>query len=195
MDPALLSIQGTVIQAYASLLGIIGMYFVFLNQRKNDQTRDLFTRFKVKADSLIDFINREIGPAYSSQPLIRADSDNPEEVLEALNQFEKDRKSEIPQLAIDEVKKLFTLWAIVQREKDSLIQIKNALAERSTKMIMPRKSLLAFVSFFTFVLIFSFFSMLAVYLDSSMQNPMTEFVIFFAIIGTVPLGNLIYRIK
>ena len=74
LDSSLLSILGAVLQTYASLLGIIGMFLVFLKQYKDSQIRDLETRLRIKADSLIDFVNREIAPAYDNQPTIIADT-------------------------------------------------------------------------------------------------------------------------
>ncbi len=195
MDSALISIIGTIIQAYATILGIVGMYLIFLNQRKSDQVRELATRFKIKSDSLIDFINREISIAYQNQPLIRADCDKPAEVIEAITAFEAERKNDIPNLSTDEVRKLFLLWAIVHREKDGIVQMERELSTLSSKLIMPRGTLLPFVIFFTFVLIFAFVEMLAVYLGVPLQVYITGTLIVTAIIGIAPLGNLIYKIK
>lgn len=195
MDSSLLSILGSIIQAYASLLGIIGMYLIFLRQRKDDQIRELNTSFKMKSDSIIDFINREISPAYKNEPLIRVDSEDLDQVIRAIDLYESERKKEIPKLDMHDVRTLITLWTIVQREKETLLQIRSELLGRSKRPIMPRISLTIFVGFFAFELFFSFLSMLIVFAENNLQYTATGLSIILAIIGIIPLGNLIYRAR
>lgn len=194
MDANLLSILGSIIQAYSSLLGIVGMYLIFLKQRKGDQIRDLITRFKIKSDSLIEFINREISQAYKNEPAIRVNSEEPEEIIKAVDSFEADRKNEIPVLPTKEIRKLIVDWAIIHREKDSLIEIKTELAEHAKSPLMPKKSLFFFVGFFAFELALSLFSVLIIFLEVPLQYQFTGLSLVFAIIGIIPLGNLIYRV-
>ena len=193
MDSALLSIIGTIVQAYASILGIIGMYIVFLRQRKDDQIRNLSTRLKIKSDSLIDFINREIAPAYSNAPIIRVDSQRFDEVFEAIDQYQSERKTEIPSISMEDVKRLLTLWTIAQREKEELIQINNELLAQHKKPVIPKRSSIFFVGYFMFELFFSFLGIFLIFVEHDLQYLVTQLAIILAIIGLFPLGSLIAR--
>jgi len=195
MDSSLLSIVGTIVQAYASILGIIGMYIVFLKQRKDDQIRSLRTRLQIKSTSLIDFINHEIAPAYDKTPIVRVDSQNYELVLEAIDQYQSERKKEIPDLGMEDVKKLLILWTIVQREREELTQLNNELLAQSKKHIMPKRSSILFICYFMFELLLGFIGLLLIFSEHNMQYLVTQLAIILAMIGLVPLGNLIYNIR
>ena len=194
MDSSLLSIMGTIVQAYATILGIIGMYIVFLRQRRDDQIRDLSTRLQIKSDSLIDFINREIAPAYSNAPIIRVDSRRYDQVLEAIDQYQSERKKEIPNLSMEDVRRLITLWTIVQREREELVQLNNKLLAQSKKPIIPKQSSIFFVGYFMLVLFFGFLGLFLIFVGHDLQYLITQLAIILAIIGLFPLGNLIYNI-
>ena len=195
MDSSLLSIIGTIVQAYASLLGIIGMYMVFLRHRTDDQIRDLSTRLKIKSDSLIAFINREIAPAYSNAPIIRVDSQKCEEVLEAIDQYRSERKKEIPNLSMEDVKRLLTLWTIVQREKEELVQLDNELLAQVKKPVIPKRSSIFFVGYFMFELFFGFLGIFLIFVEHDLQYLITQLAIILAAIGLFPLGTLIYNVR
>jgi hypothetical protein len=195
MDAALLSVLGTIVQAYASILGIIGMYLVFLRQRADDKKNEVKSRARVKSDSLVDFINREIAPAYANVPVIRVDSEKTEEVVNAVNHYWSDRKTETPHLGIDDVKRLVVLWAIAQREKEQLLQIKAEFKTIENKRTVPRSSALLFIGYFLFVLTFGFVCLFLVFMNSSLANSLTFWIILFSIAGAFPLGNLFYSIR
>jgi len=195
MDSSLLSILGTIVQAYASLLGIIGMFLVFLRQRKDDRIRDLRTRFKIKADSLIDFINREIAPAYTNEPVIRVDSEDYDNVVEAIDQYQSEREKEIPRLDMKNVRRLLILWTIAKREKEELTQLRNALLAQSGKAAMPHRPYIFFVGYFAFELFFGFLGIFIVSIEHDFQYLITQLNIIFAIVGLLPLGSLIYSIR
>lgn len=195
MDPSLLSIMGTIVQAYASLLGIIGMYIIFLKQRKDDRIRDLETRLKIKVDSLIDFINREIAPAYTNEPVIRVDSEDYGNVVEAIDQYQSEREKEIPSLDIKDVRRLLTLWTIAKREREELTQLQNELLAQSEKPAMPHRPYIFFVGYFTFELFFAFLGIFLVFIEHDFQYLVTQLNIILATIGLVPLGSLIYSIR
>ena len=165
---------------------------IFLKQRKDDRIRDLNTRLKIKADSLINFINREIAPAYSSEPVIRADY---EEVLKAIDQYRSEREAEIPNLSVEDLKRLVTLWTIAQREREGLVQLKNELLEQSKKTLMPHRSSLFFICYFMFELIFGFVALFLVLAEHDFQYIVTQLAVILAIIGLLPLGNLVYNIR
>jgi hypothetical protein len=195
MDSSLLSIIGTIVQAYASILGIIGMYIVFLRQRKTDQIRDLSTRLKTKSDSLIDFINREIAPAYSNAPIIRVDSQRFDEVLEAIDQYQSERKREIPDVSMEDVKRLLILWTIMQKEKEELVQLNNELLAHLKKPVIHKRSSIFFVGYFMFTLFFCFLGFFLIFAEHDLQYLITQLAIMLAIIGLFPLGTLLYNIR
>lgn len=195
MDTSLLSIMGTIVQAYASILGIIGMYIVFLRQRKNDKIRDLSTRLKIKSDSLIDFINREIAPAYSNAPIIRVDSQRCDAVLKAIDQYRSERKKEIPNLSMEDVKRLLILWTIVEREREELVRLNNGLLTQAKKPIIPKRSSIFFVGYFMFELFFGFLGIFLIFVGHDLQYLITQTAIILATLGLFPLGTLIYNIS
>jgi len=194
MDSSLLSIMGTIVQAYASILGIIGMYMVFLRQRKDDQIHTLNIRLKAKSDSLIDFINSEIVPAYANSPTIRVDSQNFDDVLEAIDQYLSERKREIPTLSTEDIKRFLILWEIAQREKEELVQLNNELSTQLEKQVLPKGSAIIFVGYFTFTLFFGFLSFLLILFEPNLEYIVTQILILLAIIGVFPLGRLFYKI-
>lgn len=195
MDASLLAIIGSILQVYATILGIIGMYMVFLRQRKDDQIRDLSTRLKTKSDSLVHFINREIAPAYRNAPIIRVDTQKCDEVLDAIDQYHSERKKEIPNLSMDDVRRLLILWTIAQREKQELVQLNNEMVAQSENSVIPRRFLVFFVGYFMFELFFGFLGVLLVFVEHDLQYLITQLAIILAIIGLFPLGTLIYNIR
>jgi len=62
---------------------------------------------------------------------------------------------------------------------------------------MPKIALLLFVGFFGFVLVLSLVSLLFVSMsiDQVIALVLTQICIVLAIIGILPLGNLLYRIR
>ena len=195
MDASLLSTLGAVLQTYASLLGIIGMFLVFLKQYKDSKIRDLETRLRIKADSLVDFINREIATAYDNEPTIRVDSQNYDDAIKAIEEYRSERKNDIPHIDTENVKRLLILWTIAEREKEALIQLRNESILISKKPILPSRSLMFFISYFTLELLFGFLGVLLVMIEHSLQYSMTMITVILAIIGLVPLGNLLYKIR
>lgn len=191
----LLTVLGTVIQAYAALLGIIGMYVIFLKQKKDDEIRDTENRLKIKMESLINFINREIAPVYPNEILLRDGIDNVDLLIDSISTYESERKKEIPTISYDDVRKLISIWTIVHKEKDELIASKNALINIKTIPVMSRKALLIFISYFSFVVVFGFIGCLSILMGYDQQIYLTMICVIFAIIGMVPLGNLLYRIR
>jgi len=194
IDSSLLSILGSIIQSYASILGIVGMYMIFLKQRKDEKVKELSTRLKIKADSMLDFINREIAPAYRDTPLIRADTENADEAIEAIGQYESDRRKEIPDVSRDDVRRLLVLWAIVGREKEALLQINNEF-KQSRASTTSGKYFFPFVVFFTFELAFSFLGIFFVFIEHQYQYAITATSIGLAMLGVIPLANLIFRLR
>jgi len=195
LDSSLLSILGAVLQTYASLLGIIGMFLVFLKQYKDSQIRDLETRLRIKADSLIDFVNREIAPAYDNQPTIIADTQDYDVTIKAIEEYRSERKKDIPSLDTENVRRLLVLWTIVDRDKDTLVQLKNEFDSLIKKPILPTRSLMFFVSYFIAELLLGFVGVLFVMIAHDLQYSITMAAVMFAMIGLLPLANLLYRIR
>jgi len=194
MEQNLLSIVGIIVQVYATILGIIGMYLVFLRQRTDDQNRDLITRIKIKSSSLVNFINREISPAYENNPTIIVDTQKFDDVIKSIDQYQSDRKKEIPDLGLEDVKRLLLLSTIVQREKEELSQLNAELCERSKKPIISKRSSILFIGYFVSVLFTSFLSILLIYFEHSFQNMFVLLTVTLAIGGLLPLGILFYYI-
>lgn len=192
MDQGLLSVVGNILQVYASILGIIGMYLVFLRQKKDEQNRELRTRINLKSTSLIDFINREIAPAFKNSPMITVDSQNSDTVIEAINKYELDRKEDIPDVDIDDIKRLLVLWAIISREKEELILLKAELQNRKKDVVLPNRRSMFFIGYFIFELFVGFLATVFIYFDHELQNPIVLLTILFAIGGLFPLSILIY---
>lgn len=195
MDSSLLSILGAVLQTYASLLGIIGMFLVFLKQYKDSQIRDLETKLRNKADSLIDFMNREIAPAYDNQPTIIADIQDYGATIKAIEDYRSERKKDIPSIDTENVRRLLVLWTIVDRDKDTLVQLKNEFDSLAKRPILPTRSLMFFVSYFTAELLLGFVGVLFVMIEHDLQYSITMTAVMFAVIGLLPLANLLYRIR
>ncbi len=191
-----ISILGTIIQAYASILGIVGMYLVFMRQRKADYYRDLKTRLRTKSETLVGFINREISPAYKDSPIIRADFENVEEVITAIDIYRSEREKEVPDLSTDDVKRLITLWSIEQKEKEELIQLKNQVAQNQ-KTVFSNRSFIVFTVYFLFELGLAFLSAFVVLqgLEYQYQFFATQLTLLLAILGLLPLGYLFYDIR
>ncbi len=194
MDSSLLSILGSIAQVYASILGIMGMYMVFQKQRKDDRIRDLNIQFTTKANSLMDFINREIAPAYSNESLIRVDTRDYELVLKAIEQYRFERKEEIPTISTRDMKTFLTLWAFVDKERDDLVQL-SVLLVHSSKEVMSSNTLMFFMGYFTFELFFSFLSMYFVFINHNLQYSIPGLNIIFALIGLFPRANMIYNLR
>jgi hypothetical protein len=192
----LISILGSIVQAYASLLGIVGMYLVFLRQRRADYMRDIKTRLRTKSETLVGFINREISPAYKDSPIIRVDFENFEEVIRAIDNYRSERTKEIPDLSTDDVKRLITLWSIEQKEKEELIQLKNQL-EQNQKPVFSNLSFIIFAVYFLFELGFALLSFFVVLsgLEYQYQFFVTQLTLLLAILGLLPLGYLFYDIR
>jgi len=187
--------MGTIIQAYSSIIAIIGVYMVFLTQKEHDRTRDLSTRLKTKADSLISFINREISPAYTNEPVIRVDSEDCDETLKAIDQYRLERQKEVPNLDMKDVKRLLMLWTIMQREREELVQLRNELLVRSKKSVMPHQPSLFFIGYFASVLFFAFLGIFLIFIGHNFQYLVTQVAIVLAVIGLLPLVNLLYNIR
>lgn len=195
MDASLLSVLSAVLQTYASLLGIIGMFLVFLRQNKDSRVRDLDTRLRAKIDSLIDFVNREIAPVYDNEPRIRVDSQNCDEALEAIVEYKAARKNEIPRIGNEDIKRLLILWTFVEWERKDMLQLRNESQALSKRPIMPTHSFLFFVSFFALELLLGFSGVLLVMFEHCLQYTVTVITVIVAMVGLVPLGNLLYRIR
>lgn len=195
MDSDLLSVLGIVLQTYASILGLIGMFILFYIQNKKDKIHSLKTRLKIKSDSLIDFINRELASAYDDSLVIRVDRHNYDEVIEAIEQYELDRKKDIPDLDMEDLKIFINLWKIVEREREELIQFKNELSILLGKPVMSNKTFFFFVGYFIFELIFGFTGIGIVFIEHKLQNLITYIILVSAVVGVIPLGNLLYDIK
>lgn len=193
MDQGLLSVVGNILQVYASILGIIGMYLVFLRQKKDEQNRELRTRINLKSTSVIDFINREIAPAFKNSPMITVDSQNPDAVIEAINKYEVDRKEDIPHVDNDDIKRLLVLWAIIHREKEELIILKAELQNRKKDVVLPNRRSMFFIGYFIFELLVGFLATVFIYFDHEFQNPIVLLTILLAIGGLLPLSLLIYN--
>ncbi len=183
------------LQTYASLLGIIGMFLVFLKQYKDSRIRDLETRLRIKADSLIDFINREIAPAYDNQPSIIADTHDYDTTVRAIEDYRSERKKDIPSLDTDNVRRLLVLWAIADRDKDTFVQLKNEFDLFEKKPVLPTCSMMFFVSYFTVELLLGFVGILFVMVEHEYQYLTSMVIVGLAIIGLLPLANLLYRIR
>lgn len=195
MDASLLSILGAVLQTYASLLGIIGMFLVFLKQYKESQTRDLETRLRTKIDSLVDFINREIAPAYDNEPTLVVDPQDYDGAIRGIEDYRSERKKDIPPLDTENVRRLLVLWTIVQRDKETLVQLKNEFDLSRKRPIMPTRSLMFFVAYFSAGLLLGFVGLLFVMAEHNLQYWMTAVTVIFAMIGLLPLASLLYRIR
>jgi len=168
---------------------------VFLAQKKHDRTRDLSTRLKTKADSLVSFINREISPAYAGGPMIRVDSEDCGETLKAIDQYRLERQNGVPKLDMENVKRLLILWTIAQREREELVQLRNELLAHSKKSVMPHRSSLFFIGYFTSVLFFAFVGIFLISIGHNFQYSITQLAIVLAVIGLLPLVSLLYNIQ
>jgi hypothetical protein len=156
MDASLLSILGTIVQAYASILAIVGMYAVFYRQRKDERIRDTRTRFENKARSLVDFINHEIAPAYSADTVVKVDVQDPPAVLAAIDEYRIVCKNQsVKSLGNENYEKLIKLWSIVDGDKEDLLQIKMRL-EEFENVAVPSRSMMLFVGYFIFELVLCF---------------------------------------
>lgn len=192
-----MSILGIIIQAYASILGIIGMYIVFLKQRRNDHLQVLSARFRMRAASLTDFINREIAPAYPDRAMMKASASGGEsfdDIIETIEHYRLERQKQIPSLNSKNLKALVTLWAMVQRDKDELVALKNEFSGLSAKPVMSRGSFTLFVGFFASELFLSFVAVYLVFVSHNLQYSITQLAIILAITGLVPLTSLLYRL-
>jgi hypothetical protein len=195
MEDSLLSILGTIIQAYASILGIVGMYLVFLKDKKDDKLQTLKTKLEVKCQSLLDFINYEIAPAYGNGKILRTDVETCCTFLDSVDEYEKARKTEIPNLGDDDIKRLITFWAIVKREKVGIKQLEAELKSSSNDNVMKKRSSIFFVAFFILELLFAFVGILLVSMGNEFQSIVTQVNIIVAIIGLIPMGLLFFNIK
>ena len=195
MEDSLLSILGTIIQAYASILGIVGMYLVFLKDKKDEKLQTLKTKLEIKCQSLLDCINHEIAPAYGNGKILITDVGNCCNFLASVDEYKKARKTEIPNLENDDIKRLITFWAIVKRETLGIRQLEAELKSSSKDNIMKKRSSIFFVSFFMLELLFAFLGILFVSMGHDYQLVITQANIIVAIIGLIPMSFLFINIR
>jgi hypothetical protein len=140
-------------------------------------------------------VNREIAPAYDNEPRIRLDSQNYDEALNAIAEYKVARKNDIPRIGTEDVKRLLIIWTIVEREREDMLQLRNESQALSKRPIMPTRSFLFFISFFAFELLLGFSGVLLVMSEYSFQYTVTLITVIVAMVGLVPLGNLLYRLR
>jgi hypothetical protein len=168
---------------YSALLSALEKYLV---------EPPAFTKEMLK--DLEDFINREIAPAYDNEPTILADPQDYDVTIKAIEDYRSERRKDIPILDIENVKRLLVLWTIVERDKDVLVQLKNEFDLLGKKPMLPTRSLMFFISYFSAGLLLGFVGVLFVMVEYSYQYSMTMVIVIFAMIGLLPLANLLYRI-
>jgi len=190
-----LSLICTIVETYATIVSIVTAFLILFHQNKYERINNLTSQFILKSRSLIEYINREISPAYEGAPFIRVNYANLDDVIDVIEGYIKNRKDEIPIVGLDDVKKLIVLISIAEREKEELIIIKNSVYESSFKPLMDLKSFSIFVMFFVFELAIGLSSLYLIYMNNYLQHILINITSILALIGILPLSYLIYELQ
>lgn len=183
------------VEISATIFSITIAYLVFLYQAKKNQLNYLNSQFIIKSQSLIDFINREIAPAYEGEPFIRADHHKFNEVINSLTEYFNSRKNETPIVGFDDVKKLIVLLSISKREKEELNHIKNSIDEFISKPLMDLKSFMFLLLYFVSNLFFGLLSLYLVHINYVYKDTFTNITMLMSLLGIVPISYLIYELQ
>ena len=189
------SILLTVVEISATIFSITIAYLVFLYQAKKNQLYYLNSQFIIKSQSLVDFINREISPAYERQPFLRVDYHKFDDVIESLTEYLNNRKNETPVVDFEDVKRLIVLLSISEREKEEILNIKNNVDEFKSKPLMDLKSFIVTLLYFVINLFMGLLSLYMVHINHIYKNLFTNITIIMALLGMGPISYLIYELQ